>query len=316
MVRTHDATEMVVRLKASSWVRRLWTFHEAYLARELHYQFKDGALRLSAILGKYHQGSENPPPIPTGHETERIKTRIEGADPVWWSAYRFLEQVEVLGKDAPQEDHARLRSIIHPLRWRTTSRIQDETICLSGCIDRTVEDLPFIPDADPSDLAIERMKTFLSSLQTVPLGLLFVQRPHIEHDGCRWMPTSFLGGGMDSTLPDPWQKEDVAATGRPTPSGLVVALPGIMLSDVTDYTQDFRGGHTHDIIFIRVNGRAYYVYGLLTEPVQWRLPGANQLAIVLREELDERGTFGCLVSMIVDEAETNLMDKEQVWCVG
>lgn len=150
---------------------------------------------------------------------------------------------------------------------------------------------------------------------------------------------------MDSTLPDPWQKEDVAATGRPTPSGLVVALPGIMLSDVTDYTQDFRGGHTHDIIFIRVNGRAYYVYGLLTEPVQWRLPGANQLAIVLREELDERGTFGCLVSMIVDEAgikrcrfescvmamgnphihrnmneiiwtETNLMDKEQVWCVG
>lgn len=56
---THDATEMVVRLKASSWVRRLWTFHEAYLARELHYQFKDGALRLSAILEKYHQGSES-----------------------------------------------------------------------------------------------------------------------------------------------------------------------------------------------------------------------------------------------------------------
>lgn len=39
-----------------------------------------------------------------------------------------------MGKVEPQEDHTRLRSYIHPLRWRTTSRMEDETICLSGCI--------------------------------------------------------------------------------------------------------------------------------------------------------------------------------------
>lgn len=53
-----SATEMAVRLKASSWVRRLGTFHEAYLARDLYYQFLDVALRLSDIREKYHQQSE------------------------------------------------------------------------------------------------------------------------------------------------------------------------------------------------------------------------------------------------------------------
>ena len=47
---------------------------------------------------------------------ERVKERIEGGDLVWREAYHFLCGVEVLGKEEPQKDFARLHCIIHPLR--------------------------------------------------------------------------------------------------------------------------------------------------------------------------------------------------------
>ena len=346
-----EATEMTMRLKASSWVRRLWTFQEAYLAKELHYQFSDLALTLSDIREKYHQefGSTTEFQLKTDKNevlenkekqqraasnltNERVKKRIESGDLVWWEGYHFMSGVEVLGKEEPREDFARLRSIIHPLRWRTTSQLQDETICLSGCLDRTTENLPqeapatgdkslaslnkqrmttgtFPPGTPASDdeslasLIKKRMITFLRSLQSVPVGLLFVQRPRIDEDGCRWMPTSFLGGGMDSTLPDTWQKEETPVVGRPTDAGLVVLLPGVILSGVTKYTQNFADEHTHDIIFVRIGGHAYYVYGLLETPVRWDVGGSVGLALILREEPDQRGVFACLVTMSAQSSE-------------
>ena len=326
-----EATEMTMRLKASSWVRRLWTFQEAYLAKELHYQFSDVALTLSDMREKYHRevgstteiqlgigGSradeilekeESQQRVDSYQTNERVKKRIESGDLLWWEGYHFLSGVEVLGKEEPQEDFARLRSIIHPLRWRTTSRMQDETVCLSGCLDRTTASLPQEAAAtDENSLASltkQRMKTFLLSLQSVPIGLLFVQRPRIDEDGYRWMPTSFLGGGMDSTLPDSWQKEETPVVGRPTAASLVVQLPGVILSGVTKYTQRFAGGHTHDIIFVRLGGHAYYVYGLLATPVRWDVDESARLALILREEPDQRGIFACLVTMSAQSSEFN-----------
>ncbi|KAL9581542.1 MAG: hypothetical protein Q9212_003842 [Teloschistes hypoglaucus] len=310
--------EMAFRLRTSSWVRRLWTFQEAYLAKELHYQFQDTAYTLSRIRQKYHQeqqalaqlseesertcgsdGGEGTTLQPTSYTAPNAPAwkRIEGGDLLWHNAYRFLEQVEVLGKNKPQGESDRLRSILHPLRWRTTSKLEDETICLSGCMDLSLDRLPW------SSGAQERMKMFLSSMRTVPVGLMFVDRPRIESEGCRWMPTSFLAGGMDSTLPDSWNPEGSASVGRPTTSGLLVTLPGIMLSNVTKYAQAFRYGHVHDIIFISVDGVPYHVYGLLSKPVQWDIPEASgQLALVLREPLPQRSTFACFVTILAEHS--------------
>ena len=328
---TLEATEMTMRLKASSWVRRLWTFQEAYLAKELHYQFSDVALTLSDMREKYHQevGStiefqlgtdrnrgdevlvrkEKQQRAASDQTNERVKERIESGDLVWWEAYHFLSGVEVLGKEEPQEDFARLRSIIHPLRWRTTSRMQDETICLSGCLDRMTENLAQEPPATDDDplafLIKQRMKRFLLSLHSVPVGLLFAQRPHIDEEGYRWMPTSFLGGGMDATLPDSRQKEEMPVVGRPTAAGLVVLLPGVILSGVTKYTQRFAGGHIHDIIFVRIGGHPYYVFGVSPTPVRWDADERVHLALILREEPDQRGIFACLVTMSTPSSELN-----------
>lgn len=59
-----------------------------------------------------------------------------------------------------------------------------------------------------------------------PAGLMFVDRPRIEIEGCRWIPTGFLAGDINSTLPDSWDSEGAASIGRPTVSGLLVTLPG------------------------------------------------------------------------------------------
>lgn len=110
---------------------------------------------------------------------------------------------------------------------------------------------------------------------------------------------------MDSTLPDPRQKEESLVVGRPTAAGLVVLLPGVMLSGVTKYTQRFAGEYTHDVIFVRIVGHAYYVYGLLTTPVERDVDSNVHLALILCEEPDPRGPFACMVSMSAQTAELN-----------
>ena len=284
-------------------------FRDPYLAKDLYYQFPDVALPLLDMREKYHRcfGStaefqlrsdrdcaDDIPEIEGSQQraasyqtNEPVKKRIESGDLLWWEGYHFLSGIEVLGKEELQEDFARLRNIIHPLRSRTTSRMQDETICLSGCLDRTTVYLPReAPATDEKSLASlikQRMKTFLLSLQSVPVGLLFIHRPRIDEEGYRWMPTSFLGGGMNSTLPDCWQKEETPVVGRPTAAALVVLLPGFMLSKFRKYTQRFAGRYTHDIIFVRLDCHAYHVYGLLAIPLCWDVSESVHLALILRE---------------------------------
>lgn len=304
------AVEMVARLRTSSWVRRLWTFHEAYLAQELHYQFEDVAISLSEMRDRFHHercvelhgdcyeaGMQRDPFDETAQSSHAYPDRlsdgtkfgIEMANIIWNEAFSFLRNVEVTGKFEPQEHHKRLKSIIHPLRWRTTSRMKDETICLSGCLDRTVEDL------DKTDSEYERMKLFLGSMKSVPAGLMFVDRLRIEEDGFRWMPISLLSGGMGSTLPNPWAGGEFI--GHPTPSGLIVTLPGILLQDIHKYIKEFRGGHVHEIVFLKIAGVSYFVYGLLSKPIVWDDYVGMKLAIILSGNLDTRGTFGALVSL-------------------
>jgi hypothetical protein len=45
-----DQTEQVLQLLCSEWQRRLWTLQEGRLARDLHIQFKDSAVPISALM--------------------------------------------------------------------------------------------------------------------------------------------------------------------------------------------------------------------------------------------------------------------------
>lgn len=288
----------------------MWTFHEAYLAKELHYQFRDVAVTLEDMRNMFHrewsiefhrdypcdetccnQGQNQNLDTDCALNTlsDKEKFGIEMANLLWEESFMFLRRVEAMGTNGPQEDHKRLKSIIHPLRWRTTSRMKDETICLSGCIDRTVEDLDHI------ETATGRMKVFLSGLRSVPAALLFVDRPRIDERGCHWMPLSLLSGGNGSTLPDSWAGGE--HVGYPTADSLIVTLPGIFLQDVHHYSHEFRGGYVHEIIFIEEDGKAFFVYPLLAKSIIWDDYVGMHLALIMCGQLDARGTFAVLVSM-------------------
>ncbi|KAL8678429.1 MAG: hypothetical protein Q9186_005201 [Xanthomendoza sp. 1 TL-2023] len=304
------AMEMMAQLRTSVWVRRLWTFHEAYLAKELHYQFADIPMTLSEIRNKFHceggtgfqshlsQYDEQHEPSKSKPQTsdsylqklsDEVKTGIEVANLIWMEACWFMRRVEVMGKFGPEEDHTCLRNIIHPLRWRTTSRMKDETICLSGCLGRTVEDL------DEVDSQSERMKLFLGSMQSVPAGLVFVDRPRIEEDGFRWMPLSLLSGGIESTLPDVTGVGD--PIGYPTPTGLTVSLPGVLVQDIHVYNTRFRGGFEHEVVYVRLDQVPYYIFGLNTKSIKWRDYDGLDLAIIMCGKTDPGGTWAILVSV-------------------
>ena len=44
-----DTVEILMSIRSSSWVRRLWTFHEAGLAKVLYYQFADHVMKNTEI---------------------------------------------------------------------------------------------------------------------------------------------------------------------------------------------------------------------------------------------------------------------------
>lgn len=85
--------------------------------------------------------------------------------------------------------------------------------------------------------------------------------------------------------------------GYPTSSGLIVTLPGILLQGIHEYKQDFRFGHTHEIIFIKEAEENFFVYGLLTKSIIWGDYAGTDLALVMSGQLDVRGTFSAFVQV-------------------
>jgi hypothetical protein len=92
-----------------------------------------------------------------------------------------------------------LSDIARGLPGRTTSRLEDETICLGGIIGLDVSPLlrPRIKNETKREEELEsvctlRMKIFLSMIKTVPRSILFWESQRIRESPWRWAPLSFL----------------------------------------------------------------------------------------------------------------------------
>jgi hypothetical protein len=57
--RAQDATEVLVRIFTSSWMRRLWTLQEGALAKSLYFQFADIAQSLMGTIASVHSMKGN-----------------------------------------------------------------------------------------------------------------------------------------------------------------------------------------------------------------------------------------------------------------
>lgn len=83
------------------------------------------------------------------------------------------------------------------LGCRSTTKESDEALCLASLIGCDLQ-----PIMDHSINHQARMKAFFTSLNKVPVGVLFSSKSRIAEDGYRWIPSTCLWRRGDHNMPD------------------------------------------------------------------------------------------------------------------
>ena len=273
-VKKADATELAMRIRTSTWGRRLWTLHEARLAKTCYYQFSDRAVTYSFLeecakkeyspFSDDFKGSK-----PAEYLDWLPRSRLSSINRILESSLRWMSSQEqgVASGGDERDAHWRLSALTQSLTYRWTSRLEDETICLAGILHQ-----------NPSkvlqyDSAEDRKCAFLTSFESLPADILFVQRPRSRRKGYRWAPLSFLGGSLRNA-------------GSYMPEHVKVCVEGLRLSSLP--TLLLHGSklleEASDVFAIHHEGNCYSVR-LLYEGKARQFASAR-LAILLPYSLD------------------------------
>ena len=154
----------------SDWMTRLWTLQEGILGdRNLCIAFSDG------IYPLYEMTID-------GLLNRSIKDRL-------LSGHLYTAILADFAYDRSQPD--RLMGLASTLHRRTTSKREDEAICLATLLSIDVKDLP----SNPSLLHV------LKCMATLPQEILFTPGPRSEQTGFRWSPQSLLNQVAKSYRP-------------------------------------------------------------------------------------------------------------------
>lgn len=334
-------TDQLMRIRASTWSRRLWTFHEAALPQELHYQFPESTRTFRQLCKQYeitlrsnddrivqeienHTGSDawntairypiRDTQAQKDPAIQRTLFRISSLDPLGIDNFSFIIDAENFASSAPKEDYRRLAALTLPLRWRRTSRPSDEPICLAGLLGRDPKELGHLS-------APQKMMKIIGSLDSVPTDILFVEAPRIQEEGSRWIPATFLDRGTNAAA-------HAGCPASPSPHGLLVRLFGIFLQEQSafDIRQDFArsSGDERALrkdrkqqIYIGVHKTIYKVESVNLEQdnvISWKEYCNIQLAIILKEPLavDTPLLLGVLVTVRQNENDTIFCRYEHV----
>lgn len=157
--------EKLLRVMSSGWMQRLWTLQEAVLARRLVFEFSDGLATADELL---------------------LASSEDRIDPVvsYLSAelYRLIKS-----RQHPNVGSGfRLGDVGNALRFRTSSKVEDETLAISGLLNIDAFELVNLPPE-------HRMKTFLLRIQKLPPSIIFMSGAKLRHEpGFRWAPRSLM----------------------------------------------------------------------------------------------------------------------------
>ena len=205
--RNAPVLELYMRIKLSSWMRRLWTLQEGVLGKDVWFQFSDGPRALSEIDNVLSSGQNR--------SGEFLYTRY-GHD----SRALFGPFVRSSGR-VPAENFAGFwKSVL----MRSTSHEDDETICLATILGFDPSPILKIPKSDLD----KRMIQFLCSVKRIPAFILFQEPPRLSEVGFRWAPRSFLTCFRNSKMNPYIAAEGMAEIG-PGQRGLMVVQPGLKM---------------------------------------------------------------------------------------
>ena len=227
-----ERAELIMRLYCSAWMRRLWTLQEGVLAaKNLHVQLSDGAVNLFDDVWKrgYSRAYSG--------MTEDVRGRYSMFKyflnhPYEYEALVFLNRFTRLSNMAQVPLHQRFAFAWDEVRWRSTSRKTDDTICFAGILGLNASNL-FQSKDDPET---ERLVKLFSLLDEFPSNILFAPGLHMKAVGWTWAPAVLPKAYRSMVLELPrtyGNSPRMTSVARRDEQGLWVKLSGFVLAPRT-----------------------------------------------------------------------------------
>jgi hypothetical protein len=174
--------EIILRILASTWMRRLWTLHEGVLAGRLVFLLKDYFLDLNELLVRiFETGLSSPISAAVLSELSGFNRKLYATKP------------------------AHINHVQRLIGHRTSSRLDDETLALAPIFHIDVTRLT-------PHTGERRKMEFWNCLGTVPTEIIFSASDRLTTRGYRWAPNMLMHG--DANVFGPGQ-------GRVTGGGLI-----------------------------------------------------------------------------------------------
>jgi hypothetical protein len=271
----------------------LWTYQEAALTHQHHYQLASTAMTLADIKAHFSSSSK---------EIGDISTLL------YFNATALINPVSVFAIIAPTETALRFRYMANALIFRATSHARDEAICLAGVLGRDVSDLVTLQDGE------ERVAQLLGSLDTVPDSILFIDRPRRRRKGEGWMPVSFLNGGMTGLMPaNP-------GVGVPTKDGLIVECQGLVMVVEEGEVEEGRQGDIGEkegginALIVTTDRHSYHV---TATSAQTNLPSLithlnTHVGILLKDPIQFHNRYWGVVVEVLEDSYNEKEDEDGV----
>lgn len=170
-------TAVCMGILFSAWMRRLWTYQEGALNKSLYFKLSDQIMSFERLTAWGLRFLWAPDEIWSHLPTEWSVTRTALAD-----LRQTLSVLDLASIPRPLT----LAIICDAFCWRSTSKIEDETILISTLIGQNPEMVLEVQGP-------ERMKVVLQSIRKVPSALAVLSGDRMQEEGYRWAPKSLLG---------------------------------------------------------------------------------------------------------------------------
>jgi hypothetical protein len=209
---TVPSDEILFRLTLSTWARRMWTFQEAVLGRRIIIQLSDGYERL-IHLPSHFRNSKEYENVVTSQDT--LKNLLQ-----------FSLTVATLQLGLLSASRC-LYAIVLSLATRTTSKQQDEALCITTLLGRGIDEVLNVEDD-------RRWLALLSVLRDLMSPtVIFMRCPKMVIEGYRWAPSTFLDLEREGELAYLTRGDDSTSPRADfSDRGILVSFPGLLFKTI------------------------------------------------------------------------------------
>ena len=196
------APDIMLRIMLSGWSRRLWTFQEGMLGRQVWILFADQLVPMDEVARTVRASLECRY-LPLRHYLIQEYIRLQGM------------------AKAHGSDRQILYFVVEALKFRSTSVATDEALCLGGILNLDMAKVLEVP-------AEQRMERVWDLLSDIPQDVIFLDAPKLSSKGFRWAPATLrMPTGTENLFSQLFWEMDKPA-GLRSNDGLKVEFDGFL----------------------------------------------------------------------------------------